>query len=75
MAGRHEREDGVPEPLRPTPGRVAYGVLFVVLLPLFLLAWARGTEGIVALPRSAIPSPARPSRRSASRSSSPACAL
>lgn len=31
-------------------GKLAYGSLFVLLLPLFLVAWARGTEAAVTLP-------------------------
>lgn len=30
--------------------KVAYGALFVVALPALLVAWARGSEGVVALP-------------------------
>ena len=31
-------------------GRILYGSLFAVILPLGLLAWAKATEGVVGLP-------------------------
>ncbi|MCU0450448.1 MAG: prolipoprotein diacylglyceryl transferase [Bernardetiaceae bacterium] len=41
---------------RPTwIGKIAYGAVFVVALPLLLFAWARSTEHLVALPVPQVP--------------------
>ena len=38
------------EKIKETTGKILYGLLFVAVIPLLLILWARHTENIVRLP-------------------------